>query len=232
MNLGLRPDGGSLVLSGFERLPEPVRFVAPKRPEWRVSFHSAPPEGVEYLDRNHPFLQSLAQWLMEQALSGDPEAGARRCGAIRTTAVSVRAFLLLSRLRHTIVTPGAPDLLAEEVQCFGFAGSPGPAPAWLSPGEALTLLRTARPDANVSLAERRETVQELLSHWDAVRQALDPLVTERAKTLEAAHRRVRGSVQLARRGMSVTKHFPPDLLGALALLPVPKGVRAEPETTR
>jgi hypothetical protein len=109
---------------------------------------------------------------MEQALSGDPESAARRCGAIRTTAVSVRTFLLLCRLRYTIVTPGAPDLLAEEVQCFGFAGSPGPAPEWLQPTDALALLRTARPDANVSPGERRDAVQELLVHWDAVRQAL------------------------------------------------------------
>jgi len=129
-------------------------------------------------------------------------------------------------LAYTIVTPGSPDLLAEEVQSFGFSGSPGASPAWLPPAEALNLLRTARPEANVSPGERREPVQELLDHWEDVRQALDPLVTERAKTLEAAHRRVRASVQLASRGMSVAKHFPPDLLGALVLLPVPKGVLA------
>ncbi len=91
--------------------------------------------------------------------------------------------------------------------------------------QALDLLRTARPETNISPGERRETVEELLQNWDAVRDALAPLVTERAKALEAAHRRVRASVQLARRGMSVAKHFPPDLLGALALVPVPKGVR-------
>ena len=225
VNLGLRPAGDALELSGFDGLPEPVQLDAPKSEEWRVSFNTAPPDGVEYIDRNHPFLQSLAQWLMEQALSGDPESAARRCGAIRTTGISVRTWLLLCRLRYTIVTPGTPDLLAEEVQCFGFSGSPGPKPAWLPPGEALKLLRTVRPEANISTGERRENIEELLAQWSVVRDALGPLVTDRAKTLEAAHRRVRASAQLARRGMSVAKHFPPDLLGALALLPVPKGVR-------
>lgn len=225
VNLGLRPAGDALELSGFDGLPEPVQLDAPKSEEWRVSFDTAPPEGVEYIDRNHPFLQSLAQWLMEQALSGDPESAARRCGAIRTTGVSVRTWLLLCRLRYTIVTPGTPDLLAEEVQCFGFSGSPGLTPAWLPPGEALKLLRTVRPEANISPGERRENVEELLAQWSVVRDALGPLVTDRAKMLEAAHRRVRASAQLARRGMSVAKHFPPDLLGALALLPVPRGVR-------
>lgn len=225
VGLSLRRAGDTLLLSGFANLPEPVQGDAPQTDEWKVSFNTAPPEGVEYIDRNHPFMQSLAQWLMEQALSGDPESAARRCGAIRTTAVSVRTWILLCRLRYTILTPGAPDLLAEEVQSFGFSGSPGPKPVWLAPGKALELLRTARPEANMSAGERRETVQELLQNWDAVRNALAPLVIQRAKALETAHRRVRASVQLARRGMSVAKHFPPDLLGALALVPVPKGVR-------
>jgi superfamily II DNA or RNA helicase len=233
VNLGLQPMGDVLVLSHFSNLPEPVQLDAPKTEEWRVSFNAArassacrrltPTEGLEYVDRNHPFLQSLAQWLMEQALSGDPESAARRCGAIRTTAVGERTWLLLCRLRYTIVTPGSPDLLAEEVQCFGFSGSPGPKPAWLPAGEALKLLRTARADANISPGERRENVEELLQQWEVIRDALAPIVTERAKTLEAAHRRVRASVQLARRGLSVAKHFPPDLLGMLALVPIPKG---------
>ena len=225
VGLSLRRVEDTILLSGFDNLPEPVRWDAPQTGEWRVSFNTAPPEGIEYIDRNHPFMQSLAQWPMEQALSGDSASAARRCGAIRTSIVNVRTWLLLCRLRYTIVTPGAPDLLAEEVQCFGFSGSPGPKPAWLPPGKALELLRTARPEANISPGERRETVQELLQNWHLVRNALDPLVTERAKALETAHRRVRASVQLARRGMSVAKHFPPDLLGVLALMPVPTGVR-------
>ncbi|MBX5493895.1 MAG: DEAD/DEAH box helicase [Bryobacteraceae bacterium] len=232
VGLSLRRTGDTLLLSGFANLPEPVQWDAPRIDEWKVSFNTAPPEGVEYIDRNHPFLQSLAQWLMEQALSGEPESAARRCGAIRTTAVEVRTWLLLCRLRYTITTPGAPDLLAEEVRCFGFSGSPGPEPAWLPPEKALDLLRTARPDANISPGERRETLEELLRNWEAVRDALEPLVIERAKALETAHRRVRASVQLARRGMSVARHFPPDLLGVLVLVPVPKGLRLETEATR
>jgi superfamily II DNA or RNA helicase len=233
LGLSLRATGGRLVLSGFANLPDAVRWDAPQEEAWHVSFDSAPPEGVEYLDRNHPFLQSLAAWLMEQALSGDPESAARRCGAIRTTAAEVRTWLLLCRLRYTIITPGAPDLLAEEVQCFGFTGTPGARPVWLPQERALELLRTARPEANISPGERREILEELFQNWDAVRGALEPLVKERAKVLETAHRRVRASVQLARRGMSVAKHFPPDLLGVLALAPIPKGVRhaAGGETT-
>ncbi len=226
LNLRLRPAAGdTLVVSGFDRLPDLVRAAAPDTEEWRVTFRTAAPEGVEPLDRNHPFLQALAQWLSEEALARPGAAVANRCGAIRTRVVTRRTFLLLCRLRYTLSVPGKPDLLAEEVQCFGFSGAPGTAVAWLPPEDALQLLRTARPDANISPAERAEVVRELLEAWEPVRAALDPLITARARRLEEAHRRVRATVQLARRGLAVARHYPPDLLGVLALLPIPKGVR-------
>jgi len=226
LNLRLRlAADDTLLLSGFDRLPDLVRAAAPDTEEWRVTFRTAAPEGVEPLDRNHPFLQALAQWLSEEALARPGEAVANRCGAIRTRSVSRRTFLLLCRLRYTLSIPGRPDLLAEEVQCFGFTGSPGAAVAWLPPEEALRLLRTAQPDANISPAERAEVVRELLEAWEPVRTALDPLITGRAKRLEEAHRRVRAAVQLARRGLAVARHYPPDLLGVLVLLPIPQGVR-------
>jgi superfamily II DNA or RNA helicase len=228
LSLPLRKgNDGSLILSSFQRLPDAVRQTAPADGDWKVSFATNPPEGATYIDRNHPFLQSLAQWLVEQSLTGDPECVAAHCGTIRTSAVPLRTFLLLCRLRYTISTPGQTDLLAEEVQCFGFSGSAGANPAWLTPGAALDLLRPVRPEANLSITERKEPIQELLLHWKEIRDALAPLVVERAKHLEAAHRRVRGSVQLARRGMSVARHFPPDLLGSLVLLPMPKGMAGE-----
>ncbi|MDW8132019.1 MAG: hypothetical protein RMI94_15830, partial [Bryobacterales bacterium] len=214
-----------LELSGFEQLPEFVRAAVPKNDAWRVCFQSPPPEGAEALDRNHPFVQSLAQWLTEEAMVNPDRAVARRCGVIRTTSVQRRTHLLLCRLRYTLKTPGAADLLAEEVRCFGFVGAPGPQPAWLADDEALRLLEQARAEANVSEQERRECVQEFLAAWDSVRSALDPLIVQRARRLEQAHRRVRAAVQLARRGLTVARHFPPDLLGVLVLLPIPQGVR-------
>lgn len=221
-----RTNGDRLILSGFGNLPGAVREIAPDTEEWTVTFRTPAPEDAEYLDRNHPFLQGLAQYLMEEALSGAPDAAAARCGAIRTTAIRRRTFLLLCRLRYTIETPGQkPGLLAEEVRCFGFAGSPGPSPEWLPPEQAMDLLRNARPDANISAAERKEVIEEFLEHWETLQKALDPLVVERAKSLQAAHRRVRAAVRLRKRGMSVARHYPPDLLGLLVLLPVPKGVR-------
>jgi hypothetical protein len=201
--------------------------VAPDQEPWLVTFKTPAPEGAEYLDRNHPFVQTMAQWMMEQAIAGEPEAAAERCGTIRTSAVTIRTYLLLARLRYTIETPGQTPLLAEEVQCFGFTGSPSPNPSWIEPEVALDLLRTAKVAGNIDPAERLAVVEEVLKVWEAIRHAMDPLVLKRAQTLENAHRDVRKSVKLARRGMSVARHFPPDLLGLLILLPLPLGVRWE-----
>lgn len=226
LNLTIRklPDE-TLELSGLDHLPEFVRAATPQNGAWRVCFKYPAPDGADSLDRNHPFVQSMAQWLSEQALVYPANAPARRCGVIRTSAVSRRTHLLLCRLRYTLKTPTGPEMLAEEVRCFGFTGPPGSQPAWIEEQEALRLLDKARPEANVLETERKECVRELLDAWPAVRIALDPLIQQRARRLEEAHRRVRAAVQLARRGLAVARHFPPDLLGVLVLLPIPLGVR-------
>jgi superfamily II DNA or RNA helicase len=225
LGLRLKARQDSLELSGFSALPDPIRAQAPQADPWTVSFLSVAPAGAEPVDRNHPFLQAMGRYFMEAALAGDSNAPARRCGVIRTSSVRTRTWVLLCRLRYTISTPNAPDLLAEEVQCFAFPGAPDPSPNWMPPPQPVNLLRGARPEANVSEIERRETLKEFLVAWPAIQKALDPLVKARARQLEEAHKRVRGAVQLARRGTSVARHFPPDLLGVLALLPIPGGVR-------
>jgi hypothetical protein len=92
--------------------------------------------------------------------------------------------------------------------------------------EAQSLLETARSTANISPADRTAAIREVLDAWPPIRTALEPKVTDRSRRLEQAHKRVRASVSLGRRGTSVARHFPPDLLGVFVLLPVPPGVRS------
>jgi hypothetical protein len=215
---------GTLILSGLANLPEPLRLQAADSASWKVSFTTPPPEGATALDRNHPFISSVAQWLFEDAVAGRPDAKAARCGALRTTSVTFRTTLLLCRLRYTITVPDRPELLAEEVRCFGFSGSPAK-PKWIDDDEAQRLLETVRPTANITHSDRTSAIQEVLNAWKPIRAALEPKVTDRSRRLERAHKDVRSSVDLGRRGTSVARHFPPDLLGLLVLLPVPQGVR-------
>jgi hypothetical protein len=74
-------------------------------------------------------------------------------------------------------------------------------------------------------AERSEWLEEAVAAWESLQLDLQRRVQQRARQLEEAHCRVRATVQLPRRGLSVTPHLPPDLLGALVLLPVPEGIR-------
>ena len=225
LDLRIRPQNdGTLVVGGLANLPESLRAQAPETASWKVSFAAPAPEGAAALDRNDPFINSIAQWLVEEANAGRPEAKAARCGALRTNAIASRTTLLLCRLRYTITVPGRRDLLAEEVRCFGFSG-PLNKPKWLPDEEAQRLLETSRSAANITPADRTAAIREVLEAWPPVRAALEPKVTDRSHRLEQAHKRVRASVSLGKRGTSVARHFPPDLLGLLVLLPVPQGVR-------
>jgi hypothetical protein len=225
LDLRIRPQNdGSLVVGGLGNLPEPLRAQAPASAAWKVSFTTPAPEGIAALDRNHPFISLLAQWLVEEAIAGRPNAKAARSGALRTNAISSRTTLLLCRLRFTITVPERRDLLAEEVRCFGLSG-PLNKPKWLPDEDAQRLLETARSEANINPADRAAAIREVLDAWPPIRAALEPKVTERSHRLEQAHKRVRASVSLGKRGTSVARHFPPDLLGLLVLLPVPQGVR-------
>jgi hypothetical protein len=120
--------------------------------------------------------------------------------------------------------PDRPDLLAEEVRCFGFNGPPAK-PKWIDDDTAQHLLETVIASANVTPSERAAAINEVLEAWTPIRAALEPKVTDRSRRLERAHKDIRSSVDLGRRGTSVAKHFPPDLLGLFVLLPVPQGVR-------
>ena len=56
----------------------------------------------------------------------------------------------------------------------------------------------------------------------AAQPALAALLDERAAELEAAHRRVRRAIRQER--ARFVPRTPPDLLGVVVLLPVPRGV--------
>jgi hypothetical protein len=115
-----------------------VRFSPPVRP------------GELCLTRTHPLVEGLAAYLMDAALDAKLDGIARRCGAIRTTAVSRRTTVLLLRLRYHIITRRGTEenpMLAEDSQLVAFAGSPSNA-EWLPSGTADSLM-AAEPEANI-----------------------------------------------------------------------------------
>lgn len=226
LGLGVEAGRDSTFLISVPRgasLPPLVLETLPAAP-WRVSFVSPPPRGSEWLGRNHPFVGAMAQWLLETALARGGQTPAARCGVVRTAKVERRTVVLLLRLRHLLEHPDRRPLLAEEVVVAGLAGFPPDHLHFLAEAEARQLLLEAGPDAPVSPQERREVLAEVLEWWEAILPYLKDQAEERARRIQEAHRRVRAAVGLARRGLAVRPQFPPDLLGLLVLLPVPKGV--------
>ncbi|MBW1731834.1 MAG: DEAD/DEAH box helicase [Deltaproteobacteria bacterium] len=215
---------GIYTIASLERLPDLVRISTPDQGQWIVTFSTPAPENVTYLGRNHPFVSSLAQYLLEEAMTKGKEARAARCGVIRTFKVERRTVLLLLRVRFTVEEPGKTPLMAEEILVRGFTGFPPDRINWIPEEQALALLKTAKADAQITPQERREVIEEVLGWWGNLDADLNSIVKEQAKRLEDAHRRVRSAVRLPRRGMAVKPHLPPDLIGILVLMPVPKGV--------
>jgi len=205
--------------SSLSRLPEAVRYALPKREDgwWRVSFVSPTPQGAEYLGRNHPFVQALARYLLEEALTRSGTAVASRAGAIATRAVSQLTVLLLLRVRYLLQFPNAAPLFAEEVMPLAFTRAADGSPQWLPEADALRLLSEARPDANLPLERKKQVVKASLDAYPALEDDLRAHLQTRAQRLEEAHKRIRQAVRLRSVDLTLAPQFSPDLLGVLVL---------------
>jgi len=205
--------------SSLMRLPDAVKYALPERKDglWRISFASPTPQGAEYVGRNHPFVQALARYLLEEALTRPGAAAASRAGAIATRAVSQLTVLLLLRVRYLLQFPNAAPLFAEEVMPLAFTRAADGGPQWLPEANALRLLSEARPDANLPLEKKMKAVEAALHAYPALEGDLRDHLQTRARRLEEAHKRIRQAVRLRSVELTLVPQFPPDLLGVLVL---------------
>jgi superfamily II DNA or RNA helicase len=224
LGFSLRQLGGDRWEVGISALPESVRLrLGGVHAPWLITFSSPAPPECEYVGRNHPFVEALAEHILHLALYPGPGGGpVSRCGAVRTAQVARRTSLLLLRLRY-LQREGreAVPVLAEETLVWGFRGRP-PGVEPLPPEEARQLMDSVQPVGNIPLAEKRETIAEVLSWWPQLQALLGEVAEERAQALAAAHRQLRQGAGLQR--VSLEPQLPPDLLGLVVLLPVPGGV--------
>jgi hypothetical protein len=208
-----------------------VLAEAGARERFQARFALPAGDGEIHLTRTHPLVERLATHVLDTAL--DPRAGsgphsvARRCGAIRTRAVTVRTTLLLVRFRfHLVATEDGRErpLLAEDARVLAFTGTPDRA-VWLDQAAAEALL-DARPDENVAPEQARAFVQRVTNGWDA----LAPQLAERAGALAGelveAHRRVRDAARRKGVRFVARPHLPPDVVGVYVLLPATSGPRS------
>ncbi|GAB4273664.1 MAG: helicase-related protein [Candidatus Promineifilaceae bacterium] len=206
-------------------LPEVLQLHLGALPDpWLITFHSPTPEGVTYVGRNHPLVEGLAEHLFDFAFHPTSDMPpAARTGVIRTGQVTRRTTLLLLRLRYLQKERGDDiPTLAEETAVWGFTGSP-PHIQPLPLEEAQALLDNALPEGNVSAAEKQEILAETLTWWQPLQPHLQELLAQRAATLEESHGRIRHLLKHGR--IQIEPQTPPDLLGVVVLLPIPRGIR-------
>jgi len=194
-------------------------------PKFRFRFNQPVQEDEHYLQRTHPFVETLANHVLETAL--DPLSGdavrypaARRCGAIRSKAVDKRTTLLLVRFRyHIIQTQNNVErpLLAEDCRLLAFSGSPQSA-VWIDENEAEKLL-SAQPDGNIAADQAAEFVGRVIDGFGLLRPRLDQAAMQRGEELLEAHQRVRLATKTRNVHYRVEPQLPPDVLGIYIFLP-------------
>ena len=201
-------------------LPQTPQVLIPTlgdRQKFEISFISPTPVGVEFIGRNHPLVEGLARYLLEDVLSNTNSPVAARCGMTVTDAVDRRTTLLLLRLRHLLDSPQHQSLLAEECLVVGFTGTTYD-PIWLEPSEALRLIEVAEPVANLpNLATARSEIRDLLEGMEDLTDELELIARTRSQELAQSHRRVRAITKEGQ--VKVTAQLPMDFLGVYVLKP-------------
>lgn len=195
-----------------------------------AGFESRPAKDVALLSRTHPAVEAVASFVLDTAL--DPEAGgvARRCGVMRTAAVTRHTVLLLLRYRFYIVTKKGDaerQLLAEDTDIVAFSGPPDE-PSWLPADQAEALLDAVPSGSTVEAGLARDAVQDVIDAIEVLRPKLDEKVQVRAAGLKAAHDRVREAAKSRVRTVRVEPHLPVDVLGIYVFVPVPRDSARDP----
>ena len=232
------PDGGFTVTTASlpAGLRDSIAALIGERPRLPFLTALAIGRGEAALTRTDPVVGAIANFVLSTAL--DPGAPAqlrpaRRCGVIRTTAVTTRTTLLLVRYRYQLILPGRHGdlpLIAEDARVLGFEGAPAQA-KWLADETATALLHST-PDANTAPEFARSAIRRVLDGLHTVTPHLTERGKEFAEELREAHRRVRRSVDQAVRGLIVTPAGDADILGVYVCLPyVPDGSTADSITT-
>jgi hypothetical protein len=171
---------------------------------------------------------AIARHVLESALDPALPAAlrpARRCGVMRTTAVSRRTTLLLARFRLHVELPGRDDprqVVAEEALLLAYRG-PVTGAEWLT-GEEAARLASARPSGNIPPDQAFDFAEQAIAGLPALVPHLDEAADELAAALRESHIRVREAVgQHARRQIAVRPEKPADILGVYIYLPTPAG---------
>lgn len=201
----IRKEKEGVYLLHLSTLPPEVRVrTGLEDARLKISFHFPPPEGVVFVSRNHPLVESLASYILGHALASGDSSPAARAAVIRTEAVSRRTVLYLLRVRYQ-----ARNKLIEELVTY----SPS-----LNEDEARELLYWAEPAGEVLPEHKREAFRKALEKFEILKPEIESFLERRASEVEENINRLR---RAGERRIKVRFIPPADLLGLYVLLPKP-----------
>lgn len=189
--------------------------------EVKISFESPTPEGFIYIGRNHPFVEYLCQYLLNDALSVEKEKIISRASVISTNKVKTKTTILQLRVRMLISDKVRKnDLIAEEMMLWGYRNSPSEND-FLSHDEAKELLINSTADVELPKPRQESQLDSEMEIVKRLNTNFNQIVRERSQKLIEAHERFRKLVT-GRKYDVVEPVLPPDILGVYILLPVVK----------
>lgn len=201
----------------LQSIPSWLEEIIGKKGKLTISFIPPIEEDIEYITRNHPFVEGIARYIMETVLNSDKNGLATRCSFIITKTVKQRTTLLLVRLRHLIKTQQINrihETLGEECAVIGFRGAPN-IPEWLSQQEAQSLMRQSISDRNAINCQQE--IEDLIQRFDLLEPHLEMFAFQWSKQLWNSHQRVRKITKQP--PVKVEPQLPMDLLGVYILHP-------------
>lgn len=207
-------------------LPQALRDMLPstgKSATIRFVRDLPAPVGTHVLTRTDPAVEALAAYVLDAAL--DPLLAAdfrpaRRCGVMRTDAVSEMTTMVVTRMRFHANLPGRDreiPLVVEEAHIGAFTGTSENA-AWLTDEQVSDLL-AAVPHGNTMSDVGRMLAAPIIGNLDALGTDLSTQADNKAEALAESHRRVREGARAGLRGLRVTAQKPVDILGAYVFIP-------------
>lgn len=203
-------------------LPPVFKPIFNFKDEVFISFISPTPEGFEYIGRNHPFVEQLCQFVLNNSISKNGTAKlASRAAVIASDMVKEKTTILQMRVRNIISDKHTGnELVAEEVIVWGYTGNAADN-NFLPLGEAKKLLEEATPISDLPKQRQEDVLNRELGAISQLDKNLRVIVEARSNELIKAHERFRKLLGGSRYKI-VEPVLPPDILGIYVLLPVVK----------
>ncbi|MCF0221488.1 MAG: DEAD/DEAH box helicase [Fibrobacter sp.] len=198
------------------QLPQKVQELTKKL--FKISFTYPPAQGFTFIHRTNPVVESIANYLLEGALTGaNPIAS--RAGAYVTDAVNVTTGIFLLRVRYQLKNTGKNTrklMMAEEsiAVAVNLEGVPN-----IMEGESVEALLQGTPAGNMDETVIRQSVQKALDFYAENGEIFKELASRRALSLSDDHTRVRAASAQRTGSTTVEACLPADLIGVYVLLP-------------